>query len=101
MKYRIIQDQDSITILVEDGGVATIDFIESGYRTEYYQNRIDESVGSDDIWEVLAEGEMYISDDWTDPSVNVEMLIQEALAWLVFPSPQEGWERDDTIWSNI
>jgi hypothetical protein len=49
--------------------------------------------------ETLAEGKAYVK-DWPD-GTHRDTIILDALDWLVFPAPAEGWRVDNTIWNQF
>tara|TARA_R110000772_G_scaffold5454_4_gene19494 strand:+ start:6226 stop:6543 length:318 start_codon:yes stop_codon:yes gene_type:complete len=105
MTYRVIKENDEITIITEDGGVACVryaDELDNGDGrqavTDYYQDRLtQEMIDSDIIWEQLGEGKMYCN-DWTTSFDNHEH-ITDALQWLC--PLCETWEYDTTIWKGF
>ena len=105
VKYRTIKDKNEITVILDDGGIATIREVEEmeegdGRKatTDYYQDRFTlESLGSDEgIWEEVGKGKMYC-EDW-DTSFDDPAHIQDALNWL---SVQSEFELDETIWPSF
>jgi hypothetical protein len=79
-------DYDEAVIIVEDGGMATIENCDGRKVTaDYYQDRI--SGMHEDIFEKLAEGKMYWEDYEGEEFVTEEM-IMDALDWLVCPFPE-------------
>lgn len=107
IKYRVIEDGDAeYTIVVEDGGVATLHHNGHHMLTTYYQDRITEETSKDEIWDELAEGKAYIK-DWegiteAPTKKELEEMVMDAVDWLVY-HPDYGFEfvRDDSIWPNI
>ena len=102
VKYRTIQDSDSITILLEDGGIADIREVEElnegdGRKatTEYYQSRFtaEDLNSEEDVWTAVGEGKMYYN-DWKTPFTDPAHL-QDALNWL---SIESEFEVDESIW---
>lgn len=100
MKYRVIKDSDTlnITIIVEDGGIASTYHNGTNILTEYFGDRLDD-INGDDVWNELSNGEMYIK-DWDEYTPTEEELIADALDWLVCPPPDK-WELDNSIYSHI
>jgi len=110
MKYRIIEEDDStFNVLVEDGGVACIRFVDESdimvdgkmrvATTDYYQSRITDETTWDEVWENLAEGKMYYN-DWNEDKANMDFMVKDALNWLVAIDKVE-WTIDDTLFNNI
>lgn len=102
MNYRIIQTDDSITVLTEDGGLAEIRLVEElvsgdGRKTtiEYYQNRFTEEDlnNPESVYDILGEGKMYYN-DYTTPYTSPEH-ITDALEWL---APGNDYKSDNTLW---
>ena len=60
VKAFIFRASNEITVIMEDGGIASA-YNPDGkyYRTDYYQNRITTETVIDNIWDELAEGKMY------------------------------------------
>ena len=107
IKYRVIEDGNAeYTIVVEDGGVATLHH--NGYHmlTTYYQDRVTEETSKDTIWDELAEGKVYIK-DWegiTDAPTDkqLEEMVIDALNWLVFhPDYEFEFVEDKKIWTDL
>lgn len=98
MKYRVIIEQnDEFIILTEDGGIVAVHNNGDNLVSSYYQNRISDTMDSDNVWEELAEGKVYMK-DWDNESV--QHIIQDALSWLVVPAP-DNWTEDDSIWEKF
>lgn len=101
MKFRINTiNEKEFDVITEDGGVASISFIDGEYQTMYYQSRINKDSTDVDgsVWDGLADGKAYIK-DWEVVPTRDE-LIKDALGWLVVPQPDK-WEVDDTIFSDV
>ena len=102
MKYRLIKNDDSVTVIMEDGGVACIEVDEGDDQdylsyTEYYQDRFTkEMLAKGDIWDQLACGKMYRS-DWETDFDNPDH-IEEALEWLCVGCE---FELDEMIWPDF
>lgn len=83
VNYAVIESGDSgVMVIVQDGGIATCH--NNGFHliTEYYQDRIEkENVGSENFWDILAEGKMYVK-DWEDKQEWDEEVVQDMLEWL-------------------
>jgi hypothetical protein len=86
-------------VISEDGGVVSIYHNDENQVSMYYQDRITEDMDPDEIWETLAEGKAYLK-DWPE-GTHRDTIILDALDWLVFPTPVEGWSVDDTIWKKF
>lgn len=73
---------NDITILTQDGGVATIHKVEDEdrYLTTYYQDRCDATF-DDAMWDRLSEGKVYLK-DWHDKTSIDQQMIDDALEWL-------------------
>lgn len=100
MKYRINQTNEmEFDIIVEDGGVVAVHHNDENLVSTYYQTRISNDVDPDEIWETLAEGKAYMK-DWPE-GTSRDVIIMDALNWLVLPAPAEGWFIDDTIWKQF
>lgn len=101
MKFRINTiDEKEFDVITEDGGIASISYIDDRYQTMYYQSRItnDSTDVHSTVWEDLEDSKAYIK-EWEGNPAKDE-LIQDALNWLVIPQPKK-WERDDTIFPNV
>ena len=101
MKFRINTiEENEFDVITEDGGIASISFVDGSFQTMYYQSRINkDSVDvHSSVWDDLADGKAYIK-EWEETPTR-DALIKDALEWLVVPQPQE-WEQDDTIFSNV
>jgi len=98
MKYRLIKrGKNDVDVITEDGGIACIYHNEENMVTMYYQMNLNEVDPKEELWEQLGYSKAYIK-DWED-DMEVEVLIKNALNWLVFPEPQ-SWEIDNSIFSN-
>ena len=73
---------DECSIVVSDGGLATINMATENLTIDYYQNRIKEH--SDDIFEELAQGKMYYEDVLYSKKVT-KKVIDQVLHLLVNP----------------
>ncbi len=106
MKYRITKNDEEVTVITEDGSIASIryaDELDEGDNrtavTDYYQSRFtQEDIDSDDsIWEILGEGKMYYK-DWYETDFDNPKLVQDALEWLCMECK---FEEDETIWKGF
>ena len=101
MKFRINTiNENEFDVITEDGGIASISFIDETFQTMYYQSRINKNSVDvhSSVWDDLSEGKAYVK-EWENDATHEEM-IKDALEWLVLPQPDK-WERDDTIFSNV
>ncbi len=77
-------EEDDITVIMEDGGVAYFYNPEhsgcANYITDYHQNRITPETKLDNIWDELAEGKMYAKDWEGEP--NRDEVIDDMINWL-------------------
>jgi hypothetical protein len=109
MKYRIVKSifDDSFDVISEDGGVVSIHHNGNGFVSTYYHGRL-----TDIMPKTLLNPEQYIWDflshfpqsmkDWEpfseqDEAKWFQEMLQDALSFLVFPAPAEGWEEDDYL----
>jgi hypothetical protein len=101
IKYRtIIEGDDEGFVLVEDGGVASWHFSSNGYiLMEYCQDRITEHTTRDTMWDELADGKQYCEEFPLD--VSTDVLVKDALSWLVFGADISDFELDESIFPNI
>jgi len=103
MKYRVNRTyrDGSFDVITEDGGVASVHHNGETYVTTYHATRLSDCDHTKGVWYELSNGNAQIKswDEEYDP-LEIE-IIMEALDWLVFPRPQEGWEQDDTIWTEF
>lgn len=101
IKYRVVFDaEDEGFVLVEDGGVASWHWSKNGYiLMEYCQSRITEETTRDSMWDELAEGKQYCKEFPEDTSN--EVLIEDALEWLVCGYSSEDFEVDESIFPKI
>jgi hypothetical protein len=102
MKYKIYHRTDnSYDIITEDGGVAAFYHNDENYVTHYYQGRLTDCNPEGSLWDELSQSKVYIK-DWEDSDEPPkEEVIKDALEWLVFPAPAEGWELDQDIWNEF
>ena len=100
MRYRIKEiNEMEFDVIAEDGGVVAIHHNDEHLVSTYYQTRISNDIDPDEIWETLAEGKAYVK-DWPD-GTHRDTIILDALDWLVFPAPAEGWRVDNSIWNQF
>lgn len=102
LSYRLITDSAEdceYTIIVNDGGIAATHADGEGIIMTYYQNRINDAIDPEDVWDVLNEGNVFISR--LPLETSLDDLIDNALAWLVMFADRDDFERDDTIWLNV
>ncbi len=83
VKYAVIpSDETEMMVIVQDGGIATCHHNGSHILAEYYQDRIEkENVGSEEFWDILAEGKMYCK-DWEEKQTWDEEVVKDMLEWL-------------------
>ena len=105
VKYAVIPtDETEMMVIVQDGGIATCHHNGSHIITEYYQDRIEkDNVGSEDFWDILAEGKMYIK-DWEEKQEWDQEVVQDMLEWLyistvkvVYIKCELDFEDDDAV----
>ena len=101
MKFKLIHSVDyEMTIVTEDGGVASIRYMHEEDRwatTDYYQSRITNEKNWDDVWKNLSEGKMYYN-DW-EKIISIDVVINDALSWLCPTESQ--WENDPNIFPHL
>lgn len=77
---------NDITILTQDGGIATIHKVEDGenewgrYISTYYQDRCDATFG-EEMWDRLWDSKVYFK-DWSNKTDIDQQMIDDALEWL-------------------
>lgn len=81
MQYSVIKDSDDTTIILEDGGIATIHNNGEHLITTYFQSRVDKFTFDDDMWSKLDDGKQYIR-DWAGQTKVTDALILDALRWM-------------------
>jgi hypothetical protein len=99
MKYRIINDgeEGEFIVLTEDGGCVAIHHNGDNIVSTYYQKRLTDIENPNEVWNELAEGKIYLK-DW-DIEPTREIIIKDALDWLVCPAPKKFIE-DNSIFNN-
>ncbi len=75
--FREDNGDKTITVIMEDGGVASAYNPDDYYRTDYYQDRITQETTLDDMWDELGEGKMYTK-DW-DGNEDENLLIDKPI----------------------
>jgi hypothetical protein len=100
MKYRIHKSlvDESFDVITEDGGIASVYHNGENITTNYYQLRLTDIDKDEYLWDALSCAKIYYR-DWDDGVGNDE-IVNDALNWLVFPSPK-NWELDNTIFQDI
>ena len=97
MKYKILYiSEHDFDVIVEDGGIASVNDEFGYYNVTYYQSRISPDMQEDEIQEVLHESKCYIK-DYTDSATRQEV-IADALQWLCVGVTE--WEQDNNIFAN-
>lgn len=97
VKAFIFQDKDcadgTITVIMEDGGVATAYNPDDYYRSNYYQDRMTSETTLDNLWDELGEGKMYWN-DWNGEEgkgvlidkpltkENLDIIVDDMINWL-------------------
>ena len=101
IKYRVVFNAEAEGfVIVEDGGVASWHYSDNGYiLIEYCQSRITENTTYDTMWDELADSKQYCN-EFPEGTSN-EVLIADALEWLVCEYDIEDFEVDETIFPNI
>jgi hypothetical protein len=100
MRYRVIKSAlNEVDVLTENGGVATFYHNGDNYVTNYYTTNLGDCDPTNYVWDELSQSKVYIH-DW-DGEPTEEEVVQDALSWLVFPAPTEGWTIDDSLWNNF
>jgi len=102
MKYRVIKSNvdESFDVITEDGGCTYIYYGDSRWVSNYYKGRIGDLKGrEEEFWMELQDMGLYVN-TWEDKEPTEEELIQDALDWMVFPSPS-SWEVDEALFDNI
>jgi hypothetical protein len=97
VQYYVFKEQggdNTIDVIVEDGGVATAYNPDDHYRTDYYQNRIDETTTVDNLWDELSKGKMH-SNDWEGKEPTEQELIDDMLEWLYCSTEAVEFVRND------
>lgn len=89
IKAFIFRDKDSdknVTVVLQDGGVASAYNPDTYYRTDYYQDRIKPDSSLDTVWDELSEGKMYgIGWDGKEAELKEksdEGLVDDMIQWL-------------------
>ncbi len=73
--------KDEITIICEDGGVGSAYHNGEHIVVEHYQDRITPDTNLDDMWDILAEGKLYLGDYEGVDEVNDE-IINDIMDWM-------------------
>ncbi len=87
---------ETIVIIVEDGGVATTYNPYYYWRTDYYGERITKDTTVENIWEELDKGNMFHSGGkWIDQEPTEQELIDDMLEWLYVSTEPVEFIRHD------
>lgn len=103
MKYRVVKSKvdESFDVVTEDGGVSYHYHSGANWVSNYYSGRLTSMTRGDEEWWIeIQDWGIYIH-DWEEGMDDIKAIINAALDWLVFPAPAEGWEQDDSIWSQL
>lgn len=60
--FRNNDSDENLTVVLQDGGVASSYYIGDYVKTDYYQSRLNSESSFDTMWDELAEGKMYVKD---------------------------------------
>lgn len=60
--FRNNDSDENVTVVLQDGGVASSYYIGDYVKTDYYQSRLNSESSFDTMWDELAEGKMYVKD---------------------------------------
>ena len=104
MKYRVIihqQEPLDLTVVGENGEVATFRFEDGHGISDYYYAKIDHNTDSLKVWEELSNQAYNIQYREWRHEPTMEQIITDALDWIGPLVPNDQWEQDDTIWANI
>jgi hypothetical protein len=109
MKYKVNRtyQDSSFDVITEDGGVASIHHNGNNFVTTYYPLRLGDcdmnwTARNYFVWSDLSNHKTQFK-DWVGEHwepLEIEMIL-DALDWLVFPKPIDGWEQDQTIWTDF
>lgn len=87
---------NTIDVIVEDGGVATAYKPDDHYRTDYYQDRINQDTTFENLWGSLADGKMYNDGGkWEGKEPTEQELINDMLEWLYCSTEAVEFVRND------
>lgn len=101
MKYRVKEYQYEymvFDVITEDGGIVAVHFNGEHPVSTYYQDRLADWMDADNVFNQLAEGKAYTK-DWKEDATEEE-IIQDALNWLVLPSPAV-WEKVNNLFTEL
>ncbi len=101
MKYRVNINgaDDGFDVITEDGDVVSLHHNGDNWVSTYYGTRLYSCDANNYVWDELSQGSVYLN-DW-DHEPTVSEAINDALTWMVFPAPAEGWQQDDSIWGQF
>jgi len=71
---------NEVTILMEDGGIATLHYTGEYMLTDYYQSRIN--LSKKNIYEDIYEGKAYAR-EWNGEKYVTDRMIHDAMHWLM------------------
>lgn len=99
MKYRVIVNENfSCDIITENGNVASFYYSDGKYGTSFFKKNLKDCDEGEYVWDELGSGDVYYY-DW-DKKPKYNDVVEQALDWLVIPSP-DVWEEDDNLFNNF
>ena len=102
VNYYIFRDGNSyeeVTVIMEDGGVATTYNPDDYCRTDYYQKRIAKETTRESIWDELGEGKVY-NKDWDGDRTPLKIeaddeVIIDMVRWLYMSTKAVEFVRNE------
>lgn len=101
MQYRVIKSSsEDFDVITEDGGVSSHYHNGEQWVSSYYTGRLTDLKGTAEEWyDELQEMGVHIQ-YWEEGMEDLQTIINAALNWLVFPTPDE-WQLNDTLFDSI
>jgi hypothetical protein len=91
--YVFKENDDTIDVIMEDGGVATSYIPDGSWQTDYYFDKINKDTTMENLWGKLSEGLMQHK-IWEDTPTEDEMIL-DMVNWLYISTEPVEFVRND------
>jgi len=91
--YVFKENNDTIDVIMENGGVATSYIPDGSWQTDYYFDKINRDTTREDLWGKLSEGKMECK-IWDDTPTENEMIL-DMVSWLYVSTEPVEFVRND------
>ena len=91
--YVFKENDDTIDVIMENGGVSTSYIPDGSWQTDYYFDKINRDTTREDLWGKLSEGKMECK-IWDDTPTENEMIL-DMVSWLYVSTEPVEFVRND------